>query len=368
MTSHSDMQNLIYKGAINSLSFGNVSYNILRELYRKHINVAFFPFGDNLVFDAFDKIDPDFHKWIVASSQNRFHLMDKDYHTLCQWHLNGSESRVSRRQTLLTFYETDEPTDVETSIAKLQDNCAFSSKHAAEIFKAKGCDNIHTIPMGFDEDFHETDESYLPNKIHFGLMGKFEKRKNTAQIIKNWAKQYGNNYDYQLSCCITNPFFKPEQMNQVLGQCLDGKSYGNINFLPHLKTNSEVNEFINAIDIDLSGLSGAEGWNLPAFNSSALGKWSIVMNHTSHKDWANSKNSILIEPEYQTEIYDQAFFIKGQAFNQGNINQISDETMINAFKKSEVYYGKKNEEGVKLREDFTYEQTVNKIIEIIGNE
>ena len=111
MTSHSDMQNLIYKGAINSLGFGNVSYNILRELYRKSISVAFFPFGDNLVFDAFDKIDSDFHKWVVAASQNRFHLMDKDYHTLCQWHLNGSESRVSRRQTLLTFYETDEPTD-----------------------------------------------------------------------------------------------------------------------------------------------------------------------------------------------------------------------------------------------------------------
>jgi hypothetical protein len=157
-------------------------------------------------------------------------------------------------------------------------------------------------------------------------------------------------------------------MNQVISQSLEGKSYGNINFLPHLKTNSEVNEFINAIDIDLSGLSGAEGWNLPAFNATALGKWSIVMNHTSHKDWANEKNSILINPEIETEIYDQTFFTKGTAFNQGNMNQVSDETMVDAFKKSEFFYGKKNKEGVKLQKTFTYEKTVNQLIEIIENE
>ena len=70
---------------------------------------------------------------------------------------------------------------------------------------------------------------------------------------------------------------------------LGGKTYKNINFLPHLKTNSEMNELYNSIDINLSGLSGAEGWNLPAFNSTCLGKWSIVLNATSHKDWATEK-------------------------------------------------------------------------------
>ena len=43
-------------------------------------------------------------------------------------------------------------------------------------------------------------------------------------------------------------------------------------------------------------MSGAEGWNLPAFNATALGKWSIVLNSSSHTDWANSDNSILVEP------------------------------------------------------------------------
>ena len=362
------MNSIIYKGAINSLSFGNVSYNLLKQLHKQKINVAFFPFGDKLNFEAFDKVDEGFREWLIASAQNRFHNIDSKTKTLSQWHINGSESRISDNQTLFTFYEVDQPTTVEKSIVSLQNNCIFASKHAFNQFKDAGCNNVYHVPIGFDEDFESSDEEYLPSKIHFGLMGKFEKRKHTAQIIQNWIKTYGNNYDYQLTCCINNSFFESKDMNNLIAQCLGGQTVGNVNFLPHLKTNSEVNEFINAIDIDLSGLSGAEGWNLPAFNATALGKWSIVMNHTSHKDWANSQNSILIDPDGQVPAYDKIFFQEGTAFNQGNINAISDEKMIAAFKDAEKICKTKNKEGLKLQKQFTYEKTLNKILEIINNE
>jgi len=359
------MKSIIYKGAINSLSFGNVSYNLLRELYRKDYTVSFFPFGENLQFEAFDSVDPGFRDWVIHSAQNRFHTVHKDSECLSQWHLNQSENRVSRKQTLFSFYELDAPTNVEKSIVELQDNCIFSSKHAYECFSKMGCKNVHYVPIGFDEDFKVLDKEYMPDKIHFGLMGKLETRKNTLQILSNWVHKYGNNYKYQLTCCINNPFLKPDQFQSLIQRALNGKSYGNVNFLPHLKTNTEVNDFYNSIDIDLSGLSGAEGWNIPAFNSTALGKWSIVMNHTSHKDWANNKNSILINPTSQTEPYDGAFFVKGQPFNQGKINKINNDEMIDAFEKSEKFIGKINKEGLKLQSKFTYEKTLDKILKII---
>ena len=109
-----------------------------------------------------------------------------------------------------------------------------------------------------------------------------------------WISKYGNNNKYQLSICVTNPFFKPEEMNAVLSNCFQGKRYTNINILPYLQKNSEVNDLINSLDIDLTGLSGAEGWNLPAFNATCLGKWSIVLNETSHKDWSNENNCISV--------------------------------------------------------------------------
>jgi len=358
------MNELIYKGALNSLSFGNISYNLLREMYKKDIKVSLFPIGDKVDLEAFDKIDESFKQWLASSINERFDRINKDLPTLHQWHLNGSENRLSKNQTLFTFHELDEPTDIEIKMVNLQDNCIFSSSFSQKVFNNKGC-NSHFVPVGFDEDFCTIDRE--PNDfIHFGIIGKFEKRKNTGQIIHQWAKKYGNNYNYQLTCCIDNPFIDQEQMQGVKYKILGGKNFGNINFLPRLKTNSEVNDFMNNIDIDLSGLSGAEGWNLPAFNATCLGKWSIVMNHTSHLDWSNEENSILVKPSQQIECYDNAFFHKGQPFNQGNINVINDDEMVHAFEESEKKAGNLNEKGLLLKSKFTYEKTLNNILSIIN--
>ena len=129
------MQDIVFKGPLNSLSFGNVTYNFLREMYRKQMNVAIFPIGDDIKLDAFDKIDENFKKWMVERVQNRFHLVKKDIPTLTMWHLNGSEQRITPDQYLYTFYETNEPTLVEKSICDLQNKTIFSTNHASDAFK-----------------------------------------------------------------------------------------------------------------------------------------------------------------------------------------------------------------------------------------
>ena len=359
------MDKLILRAPFNSLSFGNVSYNFAKELYRKDIKTSIFPIGQNFDFSAFDKMDEDFKKWIESSTNNRLTSIDKDIPTLTLWHLNGGETRISENNTLYSFYELDNPTLTEKNLVDFQNKTIFSSSDAKKHFELVNCENVHNVPLGFDEDFHNTGKKYLEGKVHFGLMGKWEKRKHTGDIIKAWASKYGNNHKYQLTCCVLNPFFKPEQMNQIISQTLEGKQYGNINFLHRLKTNSEVNEFHNAIDIDLSGMSGAEGWNLPAFNATALGKWSLVMNCSAHKDWANDKNSILVEPSGKSSSEDGVFFKKGEPFNQGEIYTFNKDELISKMEASELKAGSINEEGLKLKNLFSYEKTMNSIIKII---
>ena len=328
----------------------------------KKISLSYFPIGGKLDLEAYDTLDEELREWITYSFDNRFKKLDPDTPTLKLWHLNGSEVRVGRHQVLYTFYELDQPTLEEINLASLQDHVCFSSNYAADKFERAGVKNISSVPPGFDRDFHQTDKTYMPDKVHFGLMGKWEKRKHTCEIIKAWAKKYGENYKYQLSCCITNPFFSTEQMNQTIAHCLEGKRYGNINFIPYLKTNSEVNDFINSIDIDLTGLSGAEGWNLPSFNATALGKWSTVLNCTSHKDWATPENSILIEPEGKEPAYDGVFFKEGQAFNQGNIYKLEEDKIIESCELAETYVGKKNTQGLKLQDEFSYSKTLDRLL------
>ena len=356
------MKEIIFEGPLNSLSFGNVSINLLRELYKKKISVSLFPIGGNIDVSVFDKTNPEFREWLQYSYATRHESIKPETPTLKMWHLNGAEMRVGSRQLLYTFYELDSPTIAEKNIARLQDHISFSSSCAAEKFERAGLTNVSSTPLGFDPDFHKTGKEYLKDKIHFGLMGKWEKRKHTCQILKAWISKYGNNYDYQLSCCISNPFFKQDQMNQVVGQCLEGKQYGNVNFLPFLKTNSEVNDYTNSIDIDLSGLSGAEGWNLPAFNATSLGKWSIVLNATSHTDWATATNSILLEPTGKESAEDKIFFKKDAPFNQGNIHTFDEESLIDAMERAEEKSKTENTEGLKLQTEFTYEKTLNGLL------
>jgi glycosyltransferase involved in cell wall biosynthesis len=359
---------LLVNAPINALSFGNVSVNILRELFKKNIDLIFFPIGDKAEMDAYDKIEPDFVKYLQAATNDRYSKISKDIPSLKLWHIFGSETRYSKNQSLFTFHEVSEVTNIEKNLLSLQDRIFVSSNYTKNIFNLNGLDNVTHVPLGFDNDFQITNKTYLQDKIHFGILGKFENRKNTARIIKSWLKLFGNKPEYQLSCAITNPFLDKARFQNELLKVLEGKQYNNLNFVPYMQTNSEVNDYLNSIDIDLGGLSGAEGWNLPSFNATALGKWSVVINATAHKDWATKDNSILIEPSSLKDCYDDVFFKKGQSFNQGQFFDISDQEMDNAILKSLSYAKTPNPEGLKLQKQFTYEKTVETILCAISSQ
>lgn len=356
------MNSLIVEAPLNSLSFGNVSFNIIREFYKMNLDIGLFPMG-NVDISAY-KVDNKFKEYLERSINNRWKILSTKSPSLKLWHFNGGEDRKSHTQNLFTFYECSKPTDIEISVAQSQNKVITSSSYATELFKKAGCDNFTTIPLGFDEDFHCTNKKYLEGVIHFGLMGKFEKRKNTAGIIKAWLAKYGNDNRYQLTCCVTNPFFQPEHMSQIIESVLDGKRYSNINFLPHLKTNQEINELMNAIDIDLTGLSFAEGWNLPSFNTTCLGKWSIVTNATAHKDWATAENSILVECDQFIDSNDGVFFKTGESFNQGSFASYSVDVMVAAFEEAEKRFlsSPKNQNGLELGKVLTYKNTAEQIL------
>jgi hypothetical protein len=59
------------------------------------------------------------------------------------------------------------------------------------------------------------------------------------------------------------------------------------------------------------------------------------------------------------------FFNKNSPFNQGEIYTFDHDEFISNLEKSEEYVGTNNENGVKLRETFSYEKTVNSILEIM---
>ena len=352
---------------LNGVSFGQVSTALLREFYQRGVQPFLFTVGQSDL--SAQETSADFNKWIESGIKKSFEEYTRDIPIFKLWHLNHeSLTSYAKEQTLFTFYELDHPTSIEVNIAKNQKNLLVSSHYTKKILEDHGVENCKYIPLGFDKDnFHIKDQEYLKGKIVFNLTGKLEKRKHHKKIIRAWLKKYGNQKDYVLQCAIANPFIKEEDFKARIVDILDGQSYFNINFLGLMQKNSLYNDFLNSGNI-IIGMSGAEGWGLPEFQSVALGKYGVILNATAYKEWANEKNCVLIEPNGKEEAADGVFFKKGGAFNQGNIHTFDEEEFIEGCEKAINKYKEnpQNTEGIKLQEDFTYAKTVDSIVEVMN--
>tara|TARA_R110002020_G_scaffold2759_7_gene12996 strand:- start:2377 stop:3468 length:1092 start_codon:yes stop_codon:yes gene_type:complete len=349
---------------LNGVSFGQVSTALLREFHQRGVQPSLFTIGTSDL--AAQETTKEFNDWVQFCIQKSFTDYQRETPIFKLWHLNhDSFTSYAKDQTLFTFYELDAPTPIEVNIARNQRKVLVSSSYTKEVFEKSGIDNCHLIPLGFDKDnFHIKDEDYLKGKIVFNLTGKLEKRKNHKKVIQAWLKKYGNQKDYVLQCAIANPFVKEEDFNKVLSQIIGDKKYYNVNFLGMMQKNSLYNDFLNSSNI-IIGMSGAEGWGLPEFQSVALGKHSVILNATAYKEWANDSNSVLVEPSGKTEAYDGIFFHKGGPYNQGNIHTFDEDEFITGCEKAVERYKESpiNQNGLKLQEEFTYSKTVDAITE-----
>lgn len=349
---------------INSLSLGQVSVNILRELHKRNIQPFIFPIG-NIDVSAYE-LSEDFKKWLQENLNKTLSSYKRDIPILKLWHLSGGLESYGANQNLLTFYETDSPTREEVNIIKNNKSVIVTNNYTANIFKDLGLENVHVVHLGFDTDFVAKKKRIFGTpRVNWGLLGKLEKRKNTIEVLKAWAKKYGNNLNHFLNCAVFNPFLKNEDQQAIISQAL-GKNYTNIKFFGFMGQNKLYNDFLNNIDIVLS-MSGGEGIDVPGLTATALGKHAVVLNAHAYKDWVTSENAVLVQPSSKVEVYDGVFFHKGQPFNQGNIFSFNEDEFLTGCGYAEERFRKNpvNEAGIQLQEKFGYKQAVEKILEII---
>jgi hypothetical protein len=267
----------------------------------------------------------------------------------------------------LTFHETDQLTKIESNILKNSTVCV-TSEYTKSVFAESGITSS-VVSLGFDaRHFKVTNKTYFnDDRITFNLCGKFEKRKHHEKIIRAWVKKFGKDKRYSLQCAIHNLFYQdPNELKLIYNTILEGKPVFNVSFLSHMPKNSIYNDFLNSSDIIL-GMSGAEGWGLPEFQSVGLGKHAVILNATSYKEWANKYNAVMVEPTGKTEVYDGKFFSKGTAFNQGNIFDFNDDEFIAGCEKAieRVNSDRINHEGLKIKEQFKYSDTATKLLSLI---
>ena len=361
---------------INRVSFGQVSTLLLRTLFEQEQkgiqnDVFLFPIGN--VDLGSQAPDEAFQNWLKDKIKNGLENYSRDIPVFRLWHLNGSMESVSNKPNLLTFYELDEPTKIELNIAK-NNATFFSSKYSCEVFRQAGVETNY-LPLAFDS-FNFSVKKKKPHqdgRITFNLCGKLEKRKHHEKIIQAWIKKYGNNPKYALQCAIYNPFLgrSQEECNannhQAAVKIVNGKKPYNVGFFPLMNENIVYNEFLNSADI-IIGMSGAEGFGLPEFQSIALGKHAVLLKAHAYQDWATDEMVTWVNPSGKIEAYDGLFFQKGQPFNQGSIFDFNEEEFLAACDSAiaRVEKSRVNNSGLLLQTDYSKEKFVENISKIIA--
>lgn len=353
---------------INSLSLGQTSIAILREMYQRGLHPCIFPIGQ--VDISAQKQDEAFNQWLSNCINKSIFNHDRKNPCLKIWHLNGSLESVSEKQVLLTFYELDSPTPAEINIARNNTKVLFTNSYTTEIFVRFGLNNIDFVPLGFDKhNFNVKEKTYFNDgRITFNVAGKLEKRKAHEKIIKSWIKRFGNKHGVFLQCAVYNQFLKPEDNQALFNQICEGKRYFNVNFLPFMQQNELFNDFLNSGDIYI-GMSRGEGFDLCAFHSLALGKHGVILDAHAYQDYITSENAVCVPPCGKIEAYDNYFFKKGLPFNQGSIFEWDENQFIVACELAieRVRKNRVNKEGLKLQEQFNFSKTTDRILEIIDD-
>lgn len=347
-----------------TVSFGQCSFNILKEFFKLGLTPNVFPISSNIDISSFE-VKEDFKKWL----EDRINKAVKSYNRtdvgLRFWHINGSFNNVSSEPSLFTMHETDTLTEYEQNILKNHKTVFVSSNYTKGIFEKFGVKNVVYCPLGFDaESFKETNKKYLPNVTVWGLYGKMELRKSTLRVIKEWCKKFGNRNDHALHAAVFNNFLKPEDQKRMLTEALEGKQYRNLNLIPYTSTNKAYNEVLNAANIVI-GMSGGEGFDLPFFQSLCLGKHAVCLKAHVYEDYTNENMVTYVTPKGMRDVYDNIFFHPNQTFNQGKIFDYQDEDLSSAFDLVFDKYRAKsvNEEGRKLKEIYTWEKTSQIVLE-----
>ena len=365
---------LIFETPINNLSMGNVGINLLLALWKKNVDVLFLPMGQPDISN-FD-LPEEFKQWLNNAGNRFLTEFDRNLWHVRNWHLAGSHQWVSNKRMLLSYHECDQITPPESNTIKNIDKVLFCGNYTQKVCEDIGL-KVGSFNLGFDDrSFKKLNKTYFNDgRINHLLAAKIEKRKKTLEILSLWAQKFGKKsgefyqpgeQQHYLNCQIVNPFYDIKIQEQQIAQVLNGIRYSNIqffNFLPR----EQWNDLLNATDIDLTGLSGGESWNLIPFNISCLGKWSIVLNCTGMKSWATDSNSILVQPNGKVSCIDNIHFHQNSPFNTGNFYTFDNNEVLQAMDKAVKLAKTPNLEGEKLKDQFSYEKTIDSILKEIEN-
>jgi autotransporter strand-loop-strand O-heptosyltransferase len=209
-------------------------------------------------------------------------------------------------------------------------------------------EKIKIVPEGIDPNELFPEDLQNNNKFTFLVLGKWERRKSTKEIVKAFAELFGNNDNVQLLLSCSNNF--PDDGHKSTKQRLEeiGVNCQNIKIID-FQERHEVVKMIKSSHVFLS-CARSEGWNLPLIESLACGIPSIYSNCSGQLEFAKGLG---IPVKIHGEILDQNSTLFG--YYDPDYNDLKKK-MLEVYNSYEFYKQKALKDSDFIRETFTWEK------------
>jgi len=214
---------------------------------------------------------------------------------------------------------------------------------------------LKVVPLGVDGNtFFPVSEKF--QKFTFVLVGRWDARKSTMEIIRSFKECFENNKNVELLLLVDNPFDIDglgSTKNRLKHYDLESENIKSLSFT----TREEYVSLLQRSHVFLS-CSRAEGWNLPLIEAMACGTVSIYSDCSAQLEFAKTFGiPVNVLGEEPASIYSDRQFDKGISGNY-YIPDFKDLSckMIDVYNNFSYYNNIAIKESAVVREKFSWKR------------
>lgn len=360
------MKKLNFIAPINKVSYGYSGFNILKQLVST-VDVAYFPINPNL------ELDNNFETTWIEKIYQTGQLTGgyKDAPGIRLWHQHSLDMfpHCSKRIGFPIF-ELDDFIQQEKNHINNCDELIVCSNWAKEvILNTTDQKNVHVIPLGVDLNVFRPIQQIqsLGGPTIFLTVGKLEIRKLSDILPSIFEKAFTKNDNVELWVAFDNVFLQPDEKAKWIDFYKSSPLGDKIKIIPRLESHRDIANLINKCDFMVQ-LSRAEGFNLPAVEGLACGKYILAVNYSASTEFLNKDNSFLVEIDDKEIAFDGMFFQnnvgKWASFEENQIEQAVNH-LRNMHKMKRERQDLLNKPGLETIKNFTWTKTAEKIIKLL---
>lgn len=353
------MLELNYLSPLNPTSYGLTGSYFLLGLLQRGVKVSLFPIGNPI------PTNQNFQQAIQISIRNS-QKFNKNAPSLRLFHSHSFAERVGSPAIGFTIFELDKLKPVEVHNLSSLDYIISPTKWQDEVVKSH-IPNAKTavVPLGVDTNVFKPIQVDRTNKpFCFLSIGKWEKRKNQALLLKAFDRAFNPQDDVELHL-ICHTFLSQEIQRRNEQQLNEEMRLMTLNnkiriYQPEFIPFEQLARIYNYADCGVF-LSAAEGFGLPEIEMMATGKNIIITNCAGHSEFMHDKIGQIIEPNGREKAEDGLFFDGFGEWATFDFDQIVEALRFayNNWKDSN------NPNNIEQAKKFSWNQSTDKLVKFI---